>query len=59
MNLYDYIFDVNDFTIILCYLYDCTLIYNILLDSGKRFEIDVAEEFIPLGTPNDIKKTEA
>ena len=34
-------------------------IYNILLDSGKRFEIDVAEEFIPLGTPNDIKKTEA
>ena len=34
-------------------------IYNILLDSGKRFEIDVAEEFIPLGTPNDIKKTES
>ena len=34
-------------------------IYNILLDSGKKFEIDIAEEFIPLGTPNDIKKNEA
>jgi len=33
-------------------------IYNILLESGKRFEIDMAEEFVPLGTPEDIKKFE-
>jgi len=33
-------------------------IYNILLKSGKKFEIDIAEEFIPLGTPDDIKKFE-
>ena len=33
-------------------------IYNILLKSGKRFEIDIAEEFIPFGTPEDIKKFE-
>jgi dTDP-glucose pyrophosphorylase len=33
-------------------------IYNILLKSGKKFEIDIAEEFIPLGTPEDIKKFE-
>jgi dTDP-glucose pyrophosphorylase len=33
-------------------------IYNILLKSGKRFEIDIAEEFIPFGTPDDIKKFE-
>jgi len=33
-------------------------IYNILLKSGKRFEIDMAEEFVPLGTPDDIKKFE-
>ena len=33
-------------------------IYNILLKSGKSFEIDVAEEFIPFGTPEDIKKFE-
>jgi dTDP-glucose pyrophosphorylase len=33
-------------------------IYNILLKSGKKFEIDIAEEFIPFGTPEDIKKFE-
>ena len=33
-------------------------IYNILLKSGKKFEIDMAEEFIPFGTPEDIKKFE-
>ena len=33
-------------------------IYNILLDSDKRFEIDTADEFIPFGTPDDIKKIE-
>ena len=33
-------------------------IYNILLKSGKKFEIDIAEEFIPFGTPDDIKKFE-
>ena len=33
-------------------------IYNILLKSGKKFEIDMAEEFAPLGTPDDIKKFE-
>ena len=33
-------------------------IYNILLKSGKMFEIDMAEEFVPLGTPDDIKKFE-
>ena len=33
-------------------------LYNILLKSGKKFEIDVAEEFIPFGTPDDIKKFE-
>ena len=31
-------------------------IYNILLESGKKFEVDVAEEFIALGTPDDVKK---
>ena len=31
-------------------------IYNILLKSGNKFEIDIAEEFIPFGTPEDIKK---
>ena len=31
-------------------------IYNMLLDSGGKFEIDVAEEFTPFGTPNDIAK---
>jgi len=34
-------------------------IYNILLKSGKKFEIDIAEEFIPFGTPSDIKKFES
>ena len=33
-------------------------IYNILLKSGKKFEVDIAEEFIPFGTPEDIKKFE-
>ena len=33
-------------------------IYNMLLESGGKFEIDMADEFIPLGTPNDIKKFE-
>ena len=33
-------------------------LYNILLKLGKKFEIDVAEEFIPFGTPDDIKKFE-
>jgi len=33
-------------------------IYNILLKSGKKFEIDIAEEFVPFGTPEDIKKFE-
>ncbi|MDC0856866.1 sugar phosphate nucleotidyltransferase [Candidatus Nitrosopelagicus sp.] len=33
-------------------------IYNILLKSGKKFEIDMAEEFFPLGTPDDLKKFE-
>jgi len=33
-------------------------IYNILIKSGKKFEIDMAEEFIPFGTPEDIKKFE-
>ena len=31
-------------------------IYNILLKLGTKFEIDMAEEFIPFGTPEDIKK---
>ena len=33
-------------------------IYNILLKSGKKFEIDIAEEFFTLGTPDDLKKFE-
>ena len=33
-------------------------IYNMLLKSGKKFEIDIAEEFFPLGTPDDLKKFE-
>ena len=33
-------------------------IYNILLKSGKRFEIDIAEKFIPFGTPEDIRRFE-
>ena len=31
-------------------------IYNMLLKSGKKFEVDMAEEFAALGTPNDVKK---
>ena len=33
-------------------------IYNILLKSGKKFVIDIAEEFVPFGTPEDIKRFE-
>jgi len=33
-------------------------IYNILLKSGSKFEIDLAEEFVALGTPDDVKKFE-
>ena len=33
-------------------------IYNVLLKSGKKFVADIAEEFIPFGTPEDIKKFE-
>ena len=33
-------------------------IYNILLKSGKKFEIDIAEEFVPFGTPADVTKFE-
>ena len=31
-------------------------LYNILLQEGKKFQVDIAEEFIPFGTPDDIKK---
>jgi len=30
-----------------------------LLNNGKKFEVDIADEFIPFGTPEDIKKFEA
>ena len=33
-------------------------IYEHLLKSGKKFVVDLAEEFIPFGTPEDIKKFE-
>ena len=33
-------------------------IYNMLLKLNTKFEIDIAEEFTPLGTPNDLKKFE-
>ena len=33
-------------------------VYNMLLKSNAIFEIDIAEEFTPLGTPNDLKKFE-
>lgn len=33
-------------------------IYNMLLKANKKFEIDVAEEFFALGTPDDIRKFE-
>ena len=31
-------------------------VYNTLLKTGKKFVGDIAEEFIPFGTPEDIKK---
>ena len=33
-------------------------IYNMLLRSNAKFEIDLVEKFSPLGTPNDLKKFE-
>ena len=33
-------------------------LYNILIKQGKKFLIDLADEFAPLGTPDDIKKFE-
>jgi capsule biosynthesis phosphatase len=33
-------------------------IYNMLLKSNSKFEIDMVEEFTPLGTPSDLKKFE-
>ncbi len=33
-------------------------IYNMLLKLNAKFEIDMAEEFAALGTPNDLKKFE-
>ncbi len=33
-------------------------IYNMLIKLNAKFEVDEAEEFIPLGTPNDLKKFE-
>ena len=33
-------------------------LYNILIKQGKKFVIDLADNFAPLGTPNDIKKFE-
>ena len=33
-------------------------IYNMLLKVNAQFEIDIAEEFVPFGTPEDIKKFE-
>ena len=33
-------------------------IYNMLLKLNAKFEIDIAEEFAALGTPNDLKKFE-
>ena len=34
-------------------------LYNFLIKNGKKFTIDFADEFIALGTPEDIKKFEA
>ena len=34
-------------------------LYNILIKEGKKFTIDFADEFVALGTPEDIKKFEA
>jgi len=33
-------------------------LYNILIKRGKKFVIDLADDFSPLGTPDDIKKFE-
>ena len=33
-------------------------LYNILIKRGKKFVIDLADNFSPLGTPDDIKKFE-
>jgi len=33
-------------------------LYNILIKQGKKFVIDLADNFAPLGTPDDIKKFE-
>ena len=33
-------------------------LYNILIKTGKKFVIDLADKFTPLGTPDDIKKFE-
>ena len=33
-------------------------LYNILIKQGKKFMIDLADDFAPLGTPDDIKKFE-
>ncbi len=33
-------------------------LYNILIKEGKKFTIDFADEFVALGTPEDIKKFE-
>ena len=30
----------------------------LLIKQGKKFEIDLADNFTPLGTPDDIKKFE-
>ena len=34
-------------------------LYNILIKEGKKFTVDIADEFVTLGTPEDIKKFEA
>ena len=34
-------------------------LYNILIKEGKKITIDIADEFVALGTPEDIKKFEA
>jgi len=33
-------------------------LYNILIKEGKEFTVDIADEFVSLGTPEDIKKFE-
>lgn len=34
-------------------------LYNILIKEGKKITVDIADEFVALGTPEDIKKFEA